>query len=316
MGECSKCGKKSMTFTCRYCSKKFCAEHRLPENHDCEGLEEEIEKEKKQESEEKWFDEKETKEQQETRTVTASKRTNQRGLGKSIIQTLKSNYTLSIIAFTALIFPLQYTVPGLFNLFVLDPAVQSVLFKPWTLVTVMFLHGGLFHLLANMITFYFFGTPVEQMVGGKELLKLYFGGGIIASLGFVGFRNLLQALYGSTISSKMLLGMQFGSMETLGLAVGASGAVIAFVGAVAMLYPEAEVLLYFLIPMKIKTAVYAFGIMEGFNLFAKLLGYNLPVIGGFASSAHLAGLLVGLWYGRKLRDKHRQRTAVFNPLGQ
>lgn len=303
-----------MTFTCRYCDQKFCAEHRLPENHDCQGLEEEIEKEKNQ-SEEKWFDEKETKDEQETRTVTASTRTNQPGLGKSIINTLKSNYTLTIISFTVLMFVLQYTVPGLFNLFVLDPAVRSILYKPWTLVTVMFLHGGLFHLLANMITFYFFGTPVEKMVGGKELLKLYFGGGIIASLAFVGFRNLLYTMYGSTMASKTLLGLQFTSMETLGLAVGASGAVVAFVGAVAMLYPEAEVLLYFVIPMKIKTAVYAFGVLEGFNLLTKLLGYNLPIIGGFASSAHLAGLLIGLWYGRKLRDKHRRQTAVFNPLG-
>lgn len=314
MGECSKCGKKAMTFTCRYCSKKFCAQHRLPENHDCQGLEEEIEKEKEQ-SEKKWFNEKESKEQQETRTVTASTRTNSTGLGKNIINTLKSNYTLSIIVFTVFMYLLQNTVPGLINLFVLDPAVQSVLYKPWTLVTVMFLHGGLFHLLANMITFYFFGTPVEKMVGGKELLKLYFGGGIVASLAFVGFRNLLYTIYGSNIGSKTLLGLQFGGMETLGLAVGASGAVVAFVGAVAMLYPEAEVLLYFVIPMKIKTAVYAFGVMEGFNLLTKLLGYNLPVIGGFASSAHLAGLLIGLWYGKKLRDKYRQRSAVFNPLG-
>jgi len=314
MGDCSKCGKKAMTFTCRYCGEKFCSEHRLPENHDCKGLDEEVEKEKEQ-SKEQWFEDKESKEQQETRTVTASTRKSTPGLGKSIINTLKSNYTLSIILVTSIAFFMQYLVPGFSQLLLLDPHLSSILYKPWTLVTVMLLHGGLFHLLANMITFYFFGTPVEKAVGGKELLKLYVGAGIVASLGFIGFRNLLFSIYGSEIAAKTLFGMQFASMNTLGLAVGASGAVVAFVGAVAMLYPEAEVLLYFIIPMKIKTAVYAFGGLEAFNLIAKLLGYSLPVIGNFASSAHLAGLLIGLWYGRKLRDRHRKRTSVFNPLG-
>lgn len=312
MGDCSRCGKKAMTFTCRYCGEKFCSEHRLPENHNCGGLDEEVQKEKEQ-SKEKWFEEKESKDEQETRTVTASTRSTP-GLGESIVNTLKSNYTLSIILVTVIAFFMQYLVPGFSQLLVLDPNLVSILYRPWTLVTVMLLHGGLFHLLANMITFYFFGTPVEKAVGGKELLKMYVGAGIVASLGFVGFRNLLSSIYGPEIAAKTLFGMQFASMDTLGLAVGASGAVVAFVGAVAMLYPEAEVLLYFVIPMKIKTAVYAFGGLEAFNLMAKLLGYSLPVIGNFASSAHLAGLLIGLWYGRKLRDRHRKRTSVFNPL--
>jgi len=314
MAECSKCNKKAMTFTCRYCGKKFCAQHRLPENHDCEGLEEKVEEEK-EESKNQWFEEKESKNEQEQRTITASKRRSSPSFLESMFNTFKSNYTLAIIAITSITFLMQYIVPGFGNFMVLNPEASSVLYRPWSLATVMLLHGGLFHLLANMITFYFFGTPVERIAGSKELLKLYIGAGIIASLGYVAFRNLLYFLYGSEIAAKSLLGLQFGSMSTLGIAVGASGAVVAFVGAVAMLYPDAEVLLYFVIPMKIKTAVYAFGGMEAFNLVAKLLGYNLPVIGMFASSAHLAGLLVGLWYGKKLRDKHKTRSAVFNPLG-
>lgn len=312
MGECSECGEKAMTFTCRYCKKKFCSEHRLPENHDCEGLEKELEKEKEQ-SKEKWFEDKESKDQQETRTVTASTRSRP-GMFESMLNSLKNNYTLMIISVTVFAYLLQYIVPGFSQLLVLDPSISSVLYRPWSLFTVMILHGGLFHLFANMVTFYFFGTPVEKMVGKRELLKLYVGAGFIASLGFVGFRNLLYTIYGPEIAAKTLMGIQFGSMPTLGLAVGASGAVVAFVGAVAMLYPEAEVLLYFIFPMKIKTAVYAFGGLEVINIVAKLLGYHLPVIGGFASSAHLAGLIVGLWYGRKLRDKHVSRSAVFDPL--
>ncbi|MFB6174716.1 MAG: rhomboid family intramembrane serine protease, partial [Candidatus Nanohalobium sp.] len=314
MGECSKCGKKAMTFTCRYCSEKFCAEHRLPENHDCEGLEEKVEKEKSQ-AEKQWFQEKESKQDQEQRTVTASTVPSRPSIGESFVRTLKSNYTLALISVTVLTFIMEFTVPGFVNALILDPAAQAVLYRPWTLVTVVFLHGGLFHLFANMVTFYFFGTPVEKAVGGREMLKLYFGSAVAASLGYVAFRNLLYYMYGATVPAKTLLGIHFGSMPTLGAAVGASGAVVAFVGAVAMLYPEAEVLLYFVIPMKIKTAVYAFGGFEAFNLLMKLAGYQLPFVGMFASSAHLTGLAIGLWYGKRLRDKHMKRSAVFNPLG-
>jgi membrane associated rhomboid family serine protease len=99
----------------------------------------------------------------------------------------------------------------------------------------------------------------------------------------------------------------------MGPAVGASGAVVAVFGAVAMLYPTAEVLLYFFIPMKIRTALYLFGAVEGLNLVTKAFGVVLPVIGGFASSSHLAGLLIGVWYGRKI--KHRTNIGTLDLLG-
>jgi membrane associated rhomboid family serine protease len=80
-----------------------------------------------------------------------------------------------------------------------------------------------------------------------------------------------------------------------------------------MLYPDSEVLLYFVIPMKIQTAVKFFGALETVNLLAKMAGTTLPVIGGFASSAHLAGLAAGIFIGKKLRDRYggRARVSIF-----
>jgi len=168
----------------------------------------------------------------------------------------------------------------------------------------MLVHGGLFHLAANMITFYFFGTAVERVVGGLEMLKIYLIAGIGSSIGYILFRNLLYQIHGPVAGN-----------ISLAPAVGASGAVIAMFSMVAMLYPQAEVLLYFIIPMKIKTAFRLFAGLETINLVAILAGIRLPILGGFASSSHLTGLAIGLYYGKKLQKKHARNTSAFNPLG-
>ncbi|WP_414837976.1 rhomboid family intramembrane serine protease [Candidatus Nanosalina sp. VS9-1] len=303
MAECSECGKQTMSFTCHYCGEKFCSEHRLPENHDCEGLdsgkkEEYLNKgeEKEEASDEKWFDEK-FESQDVKKEVHRNRRST--GLGNDILSTLKNNYTLSIIALTSFSFMLQFIVPGYFNNLVLNPAVGYLVTHPWSLLTVMILHAGLFHLMANMITFYFFGSILEKAIGSKEMLKFYIGTGLISSLAYVLMSNIYSLLHGAAFSS---------GIGTMTPAVGASGAVVAAVGAVAMLYPQAEVLLYFVIPMKIQTAVKAFGAIEVLNLTSKLMGTTLPVIGGFASSAHLAGLIIGLIIGKRMR-KNVSRTS-------
>ncbi len=319
MAECSKCGKQSMSFECRYCGEKFCSEHRLPENHDCDKLEESIEKEK--EESDKWFKEKEVKKPapSETNTTNYHKPT----FLNEMKRTLANNYTLAIIAVTVFSFFIQMLVPFYENLIVLSPALtetalqatnnaaggsllaSTLIQQPWTLLTVVLAHGSMFHIFANMVTFYFFGTPTERLIGSKRLLKFYIGSALIASIGYVVFRNLLFYAYGPMTNG----------LPALSPAVGASGAVVATFAVVAMLYPQAEVLLYFFIPMKIKTALYIFAGLEGVNMLAKTFGIYLPVIGGFASSAHLAGMIVGIWYGRKLQDRYARRNSVFNPLG-
>jgi membrane associated rhomboid family serine protease len=264
-------------------------------------MEEEIEKQKNK----KWFREDEVKNPAPSQTTTKKKR-RKPSIFDEAKNVLSRNYTLGIIGVTVFVYLIQLTLgigPGsneFYNLLVLQPGLEQVLSQPWTLVTVMFLHANEFHLFANMITLYFFGTSVEKSIGSKNFLKFYLASGIAASIGFVLFRNTLSLL---------------GQSGALGPAVGASGAVIAMFAVVAMLYPEAEVLLYFIVPMKIKTALYAFGGFELFNLLTKILGYTLPLVGGFASSAHLAGLAAGMWYGRKLQDRYQRKTSVFNPLG-
>lgn len=309
MAECEECGKQTMSFTCHYCGKKFCSEHRLPENHDCEGLETGKKEEymsgaqsskessstnsksvSKTGTDQKWFKQKNLKEEKKERP------SRKPSLKNDILDIFRNNFTYTIIAFTVASFFLQPVVPGYLENLILRPELSNVLAKPWTLLTVMILHGNFFHIFANMVTFYFFGTTLERSIGGKELLKFYIGTGLASSLGYVIFSNLVNIIHGGSAAMTP--------------AVGASGAVVAAVGAVAILYPEAEVLLYFVIPMKIKTAVYAFGALETFNLIAKLGGVHLPVIGGFASSAHLTGLILGIYLGKKYRDRVNPRSSL------
>lgn len=316
MAECSECGKESMSFTCRYCGDKFCSEHRLPEKHDCEGLEETVEEEK--EKAQKWFKEEKVKNPAPSQKEPEFRKPTMKNELKRF---LENNIVFSIIAVTSAVFGLQLlmgtspTSNTFYQLFILNPELGNVLTKPWTLFTVMFLHGGMFHIFANMITLYFFGRPIESLVKAGEFLKFYFGAGIFSSIGYVFFRNLIGLIHGEALSC-IVPGMCGGLLNTMGPAVGASGAVVACFAVVAMIYPEAEVLLYFVFPMKIRTALNLFVGIEAVNLFIKLLGYSIPYIGGFASSAHLAGIAIGLWYGKKLRSKIGTRRTMFEVMGR
>jgi len=341
MAECSECGKQTMSFTCHYCGEKFCSEHRLPENHDCQGLDSGKKDEymentrsssvnkkpgnsstqnvKSSQDSQKWFKDKDLKEEVRKDKGRAVKNS----FWSDIKYTLKNNYTLSIVVVTSLLFFLGEMIPILKYGAMLFPNIEpasaiqtslpvqeaaanvlgyepTLLTQPWGLLTVMIAHGSLIHLFANMVTLYFFGSALEKSIGNIDFLKFYIGTGLLASIAYLVFSNILYVIHGATI----------GGISTLSPAVGASGAVVAAVGAVAMLYPDAEVLLYFVIPMKIQTAVKIFGVIEAVNLTAKLAGITLPIIGGFASSAHLAGLAAGLLLGKELRDRYGGRARV------
>ena len=103
--------------------------------------------------------------------------------------------------------------------------------RPWTIISSMFLHAGFWHIIANMMTFYFFGTFLSRLVGQNRFLMVYFGGGILG--------NILYILLG----------------EPLSIAVGASGAVFALAGALVMMVPKMRVYLYFIVPLPLWVAV-------------------------------------------------------------
>lgn len=159
-------------------------------------------------------------------------------------------------------------VPDLHNLFGLVP--QQVLFQRWVWqpVTYLFLHGNLWHLIFNLFALWMFGMPVEAQWGERDFLKYYF----LCGLGAAAAHLALAPHSGIPV-------------------IGASGAVYGLLVAFAMLYPDAVVYLYFLIPIKAAHMALLFGAIE---FFAGATG-STP---GVARFAHLGGMLTGYLYIR------------------
>lgn len=148
--------------------------------------------------------------------------------------------------------------------------------QPWGIVTSMFVHDGFFHLFANMITLFFFGSFLNRLIGSGKLLLVYFGGGILGNIFFVLLGTLLYP-------------------DSLALAVGASGAVFALGGALAVMQPNLRVFIFPIpAPMPLWIAV-----IGGFVILS-----FLPYI---AWEAHLGGLLFGLIAGYLFKGRRSYR---------
>ena len=155
----------------------------------------------------------------------------------------------------------------------------------WTIIASMFMHAGVWHLFANMVSLSFIGGFVEKLIGKKRFIALYFAGGIFASLIF--------------IAISAVTGIDFNVY-----AVGASGAIFALGGLLAVLTPKLPVMVFFLLPLPMWAAM----IFLMFGLWALSLGLGLPI----GNTAHLGGLLIGVAYGFYLRKKYPNKTRMIS----
>lgn len=158
-------------------------------------------------------------------------------------------------------------------------------FRPFQIVTHMFMHANITHLFFNMFALFMFGPPTEARLGTKKFLAFYFITGFGAMLLHMGVQWL-------EISS--------GSVPAYNANIpvlGASGAIFGVLTAYGMLFPESRIMLLFPpIPMKAKYMVVLFAVFE---LFAGLGPFRGD---GVAHFAHLGGALFGfllILYWRK-----------------
>jgi membrane associated rhomboid family serine protease len=162
---------------------------------------------------------------------------------------------------------------------VFDPALIGLLgLQPrlvvhgwaWQLATYMFLHGGLFHILFNMLALWMFGTELEHVWGTRYFVKFYFVTGIGAGILTVVLSLLpfefTRPLYGSNI-------------------IGASGAIYGILLAYALYFPERQIILV-VFPVPAKYAVMIIGAIAFYSSFSDSGR-------GVANATHLGGLLVG-----------------------
>ncbi len=168
-------------------------------------------------------------------------------------------------------------------------------FKLWQLFTYMFLHGGFLHIFFNLFTLWMFSGELEEYWGSARFLRYYLISGVGAGLCIAGMNYFIYLRYGM-------------SPVTLG----ASGAVYAILLAYGMTWPNRQVLLYFLFPVKMKYLVLIFGLFEFFGTINSAGGgSNVSHIG------HLGGLLSGFILIQQMRSRASTRArGGAGPIGR
>ena len=152
--------------------------------------------------------------------------------------------------------------------------------RVYQLVTYMFIHAGLFHILFNMLALWMFGTELERMWGTRFFLKFYFITGVGA-----GCLTVLLSL------------LPFGPLSQLYTSdvIGASGAIYGLLLAYGMFFPERQIYMYFVFPIPARVFVLIMGAIALFSSMAES--------GGVANATHLGGLLVAYLYLKGARLK-------------
>jgi membrane associated rhomboid family serine protease len=174
----------------------------------------------------------------------------------------------ALIGANVAVFLAQSLRPGLTELLGLQPQLVTHGWV-WQLATYMFVHGGLFHILFNMLALWMFGTELERVWGTRYFVKFYFVTGI-----------------GAGILTVMLSWLPFEFTRPLYFSnvIGASGAIYGILLAYALYFPERQIILI-IFPVPAKYAVTIIGAIAFYSSFSDSGR-------GVANATHLGGLLV------------------------
>ncbi len=172
------------------------------------------------------------------------------------------HYALWLTGIMAAVFVLQLLFPELtLNLVLVSSDAIS---RPWILLTAIFLHANVAHILFNGFGLVVFGSVLEQIIGSKRFLAVFFATGLLSSIASAFFYNSV---------------------------LGASGAVFGVLGALTVLRPTMTVWVYYIpMPMYLAAIMWA---------AADLFGFFFP--SGIANAGHLAGLAAGIVAGLIIR---------------
>ena len=179
-----------------------------------------------------------------------------------------------LVAANVAAFLLTLVVPAVTLRLGLRPADVFGGLAIWQPVTYMFLHGGIFHILFNMLALWMFGVELERMWGSRFFVKFYFVSGVGAAL-----TTLLCSL----------LPFAFANQLYYSLTIGASGAVYGILLAYARYFPHRPIMLYFIFPIPAKYFVMIIGAI---SLLSAMNGPG----GGVAHATHLGGLVAAYIY--------------------
>lgn len=142
----------------------------------------------------------------------------------------------------------------------------------WQYLTFQFLHMGLWHFAGNMLGLYFLGRVLETMINPRQFLTLYLCSGLVGGV----FQTLLGLIFPTVFGIPV---------------VGASAGIFGLLAALATLEPDMEMLLFFLLPIRVKYLAWFGAIVAAFYIL-------VPADPGIAHAAHLGGMLGGFAFIR------------------
>jgi membrane associated rhomboid family serine protease len=176
---------------------------------------------------------------------------------------------------------------GVVNLLGLRPSDVTERAWVWQLATYMFLHGGLAHILFNMLALWMFGTELERLWGTRAFVRYYFATGIAAAV-----TTIIVALLPFAATARMFYSVT----------IGASGAIYGLLLAYGLTFPNRPIYMYLVFPIPAKYFVMIMGAIA-------LLSSIGDSGGGIAHITHLGGLVAGyaLLRGRGLRPADEVR---------
>jgi len=187
---------------------------------------------------------------------------------------IRAAWWLSLIIFA--VFLLQKMIGGFTDYFILD--TRTVLFEVYTLVTAIFLHSGMVHLLYNLFGLMLFGTILEHIIGSRKFLILFFAAGLAASLISIPFYTRV---------------------------LGASGAIFGVLGMLGILRPKLTVWVYSM-PMPMIVALFVWAIGDVIGIYAPSGTANIAHLGGLG-----IGIVAGIYYRRQFSEKKIKERDVY-----
>jgi len=155
-----------------------------------------------------------------------------------------------------------------------------LLIRPWTLITYMFLHEEIMHILFNMLWLFWFGAIFLEFLKPKQLLSVYILGGLSGGLLFIASFNIFPVFHGTLNES---------------VALGASASVMAIVIAISAFHPDYEMNLIIIGPVKIKWIAVISVILDVISIDRSNPGGHI---------AHLGGAIFGFYFASRLKAGH------------
>ena len=197
--------------------------------------------------------------------------------GSMLLKLIFINIAVFVLLHIVVLVAMLFNVDGnaLLSWVELPSNLSQLIRRPWTLLTYMFSHYGLLHILFNMLWFYWLGRIFMEFFSPKQLTGLYLLGGWGGAVLYLLAYNLLPYFAGHN-----------------GLLLGASASVIAIVVATAVYAPDYKIGLLFIGEVSIKWIAIV-------TVAIDLLGMDAGNIGG--SIAHIGGALVGLWFALRIK---------------